>query len=88
MVHTVNERTTVVVDPSITGENCRRCGACCIYEVCEPSTDDESCLCLKGKVGLHTTCTVYRTRPGICRDYMPGSRGCLESRKALKIGGL
>ena len=81
------KRITVVVDPSVTAADCRRCGACCIYEVCEPCTDDESCLSLKGKVGLHTTCTIYRHRPPLCRDYTPGSRGCLESLRALKVGG-
>jgi hypothetical protein len=81
----MNERMTVVVDPSVTAEACRKCGACCVYEVCEPCTDDGSCLSLKGKVGLHVTCTIYRQRPPECRNYMPGSQGCLDSRKAMGV---
>jgi Fe-S-cluster containining protein len=80
-------RITDVVDPGITAGACRSCGACCCYEVAEPTSPDGSCLCLVGKVGAAVRCAAYRERPSLCREYVPGSRGCLESRQAVLRDG-
>lgn len=79
----MNEGHTIVVDPTVTGEQCRKCGACCLYEVYESCTDDGTCLNFAGKVGLHCRCACYRQRPPECREYLPGSVRCLQSRACM-----
>ena len=42
---------------------------------------DRVCAMLDGSVGVEVRCAVYDKRPSLCRDFAPGSRGCLEARK-------
>lgn len=77
--------------PSI---NCRdehgtlNCGACCqrIGRVPVPgfSRDRHGQPCPEYDP-LTKACRIYDTRPAICRDFMPGSEGCLVE---LRIAGV
>ena len=43
----------------------------------------ETCIALDGRLGKDVTCRIYADRPTCCREFKPGSEGCLEARKAL-----
>ncbi len=43
------------------------------------------CVALLGSVGRRVSCSIYERRPSACRDYVPGSPGCLESRRILEV---
>lgn len=39
------------------------------------------CKALDGVVCQSVSCRVYDVRPSVCREFEPGSAGCIESRK-------
>jgi Fe-S-cluster containining protein len=41
------------------------------------------CRALKGTIGEKCSCSIYAVRPKICREFEPGSQGCLVARDAL-----
>jgi Fe-S-cluster containining protein len=44
------------------------------------------CDFLRGTPGRRCSCQIYATRPAVCREFEPGSRGCKEARGLLEIG--
>lgn len=42
------------------------------------------CSALRGSLMSRVSCGVYDVRPQVCRGYQPGSRRCLEARRALR----
>jgi len=38
------------------------------------------CVALRGQIGTRVRCAIYERRPGACRRFRPGSRGCLSMR--------
>lgn len=49
-------------------------------------TEDFGAVCrfLAGTPGRRVSCRIYKTRPTACREYPPGSNGCLAAR--VEIG--
>ncbi len=41
------------------------------------------CVALRGVMGGAVRCSIYDRRPEICRQFEPGSGGCLEARAAM-----
>ncbi len=41
------------------------------------------CRALKGTIGEKCSCSIYDVRPKLCREFEPGSQGCLVARDAL-----
>ncbi len=41
----------------------------------------DACIFLEGKVGTDAGCTLHSTKPTECRWFLPGSSGCLTSRR-------
>ena len=41
------------------------------------------CIALKGKIGKACSCSIYRRRPKVCRDFKPGSYECLAARSLV-----
>lgn len=39
------------------------------------------CKALKGVIGESVSCSIYDRRPAVCRQFKPGSEGCLDSRE-------
>jgi Fe-S-cluster containining protein len=49
-------------------------------------TDDGSvCVALQGTVGKKVSCSIYKTRPQVCRDFAAGSEMCKAARKWCMI---
>jgi Fe-S-cluster containining protein len=44
-----------------------------------------ACAFLRGTPGKRVTCRIYETRPEVCRDFRPGSRGCREKRREIGL---
>ena len=44
------------------------------------------CVALRGSVGARVSCAIYDRRPTLCELFKPGSKSCLESRRAIGIG--
>ena len=44
------------------------------------------CVALRGSVGHRVLCAIYERRPTLCEQFKPGSKLCLESRRAIGIG--
>ena len=42
------------------------------------------CSALRGSLFSRVSCAVYAVRPEVCRRYEPGSRRCLDARRALR----
>lgn len=42
-----------------------------------------TCVALKGNVGSRVSCSVYDSRPEVCRVFTPGKPACLESRRQV-----
>lgn len=42
------------------------------------------CNFLRGTPGRKVSCRIYDQRPDVCRQFEPGSQGCLESRQSLQ----
>ncbi len=40
---------------------------------------------LEGVIGLNVSYSVYSKRPKVCREYQPGSEGCLDSRERANV---
>ncbi|MBW6419984.1 YkgJ family cysteine cluster protein [Rhizobium sp. XQZ8] len=47
--------------------------------------EGERCSALAGRIGEHTTCTIYEVRPEICRACQPGDPECFIARAAHGI---
>lgn len=45
------------------------------------------CAALRGRVGEEATCKVYENRPGVCREFTPGSEACLHARVQWGLSG-
>lgn len=45
------------------------------------------CKFLRGTPGKRVSCRIYATRPNVCKSFQPGSRGCLDARRELELGG-
>jgi len=45
---------------------------------------DERCICLEGELG-GVCCSIYAERPGLCREFEPGSEDCLAARVKMGI---
>jgi Fe-S-cluster containining protein len=43
------------------------------------------CRFLAGTPGRRVSCRIYGTRPTACRDYPPGSNGCMAARAELGL---
>lgn len=41
------------------------------------------CTALRGTVGERVGCSIYDRRPAVCRQFEPGSEGCLEARGTM-----
>ncbi|MFP3506912.1 YkgJ family cysteine cluster protein [Burkholderia sp. SIMBA_062] len=59
-------------------------------EMCDCETgrmkcDGDRCVALVGKVGEQVSCSIYEHRPGVCREFMPGSDGCHQVRTFFKL---
>ena len=46
-----------------------------------PKNGMERCAALTGRIGRSCACSIYEVRPGVCREFKPGSEECLEARK-------
>lgn len=46
---------------------------------------EERCVALAGAVGHRCKCKIYDRRPAVCREYVPGSPECLESRRVAGL---
>ena len=44
------------------------------------SDGDQVCACLSGTVGIEVSCSIYETRPDVCRGFKVGGRYCKEAR--------
>lgn len=44
------------------------------------------CVFLRGEIGEHVTCEIYKKRPIVCVEYEPGSDDCLNMRRELGVG--
>lgn len=45
----------------------------------------EVCSFLRGTPTKRVSCRIYETRPEVCRNYKPGSRGCREAREEIGL---
>jgi Fe-S-cluster containining protein len=45
---------------------------------------DDRCICLEGELG-RVCCSIYQERPGLCREFEPGSEDCLEARRTMGL---
>jgi Fe-S-cluster containining protein len=43
------------------------------------------CTALRGRIGLHATCDVYKARPRGCRLIQPGDPACLQARRDMGL---
>lgn len=50
---------------------------------CMRTDADGRCVALRGEIGKRVGCASYDRRPKACREFDPGSEGCLEARKAF-----
>ncbi len=41
------------------------------------------CRALKGTIGEKCSCSIYDVRPRLCREFEPGSEGCIAAREAV-----
>lgn len=41
------------------------------------------CKALRGVVGAECRCAIYDRRPAVCRQFEPGSEGCLAARERM-----
>ncbi|MDG2286136.1 MAG: YkgJ family cysteine cluster protein [Alphaproteobacteria bacterium] len=39
------------------------------------------CSALTGEIGIATACSIYTSRPDVCRDCQPGDDACLMARR-------
>lgn len=46
------------------------------------------CTALRGRIGQHATCDIYKVRPRGCRLIQPGDERCLQARRDMGIDGL
>lgn len=42
-----------------------------------------SCAFLRGTPGHRVSCSIYETRPDVCRSFKPGGKACKEARREL-----
>lgn len=42
------------------------------------------CKQLEGVIGECVGCRIYETRPSVCREFAPGSDGCLRAREVMR----
>lgn len=47
--------------------------------------EDKSCFALEGKVGEKVNCTIYESRPKVCKKFEIGSKECLLAREKFNI---
>jgi uncharacterized protein len=40
----------------------------------------DRCVALEGVVGQRSSCKIYQRRPVVCREFAPGTKGCLAAR--------
>jgi Fe-S-cluster containining protein len=45
----------------------------------------DRCAALAGEVSVRTTCTIYATRPQVCRECMPGGEDCRMARQRFGL---
>lgn len=45
------------------------------------------CKALRGSVGKRCSCSIYRHRPDVCREFNRGSEGCLAARRQVGLSG-
>jgi uncharacterized protein len=43
--------------------------------------DGDRCSALSGKIGVATSCGIYKVRPEVCRTCMPGDPECAMARR-------
>ena len=41
------------------------------------------CQALRGEIGTDCKCSIYDRRPAVCREFEPGSDGCLAARERM-----
>lgn len=44
---------------------------------------DGICIALRGEIGVSVSCSSYARRPAACREFMPGSPGCLAAKSDI-----
>jgi Fe-S-cluster containining protein len=42
---------------------------------------DQTCIALQGELGQSVSCTIYASRPSVCRRVIAGSEECLNARR-------
>lgn len=47
-----------------------------------------ACWALRGHVGKQCSCSIYKFRPGACREFLPGGKKCRELRQQARLSGL
>jgi Fe-S-cluster containining protein len=51
----------------------------------ELPTGEYACQHLRGTPGQRCSCSIYETRPEVCRKFAVGSNRCRQSRRALNL---
>jgi len=44
-----------------------------------------ACTFLRGTPGKRVSCRIYETRPGVCRNFKPGSASCRAARQKIEL---
>jgi Fe-S-cluster containining protein len=43
----------------------------------------DGCAALRGSLFRSVSCAIYEERPSVCREFVPGSKRCKDSRASL-----
>jgi hypothetical protein len=45
----------------------------------------DRCVALVGEIGRKVGCSVYKSRPAVCKAFQPGTDACAEVRRWFKL---
>ncbi len=45
----------------------------------------DRCCALQGEIGKSVSCTIYKNRPNVCRQFQPGTAGCAMVRRHANL---
>lgn len=48
----------------------------------------DRCCALQGEVGKSVSCSIYKNRPNVCRQFKPGTAGCEMVRRSFGLPAL
>lgn len=51
----------------------------------EADTDHTICAAHRGRAGVRSACAIYADRPGVCREFKPGSPACRQARHEIGL---